>query len=137
MKKILVATQHNLTSAQIESLNGAEFVYLKDVNPDLFNKLASMNGEENLVKLTNEFINTLKVSSSVALDNYYPYDYVIMPIGSPAFNANLCVVMGMFGYFDEMGLKFLYSHSDRMVVENFDGSKTVTFQHKKWIEVRS
>lgn len=133
MRKILVATQHNLTPAQVESLDNFELVYLKDVNPDLFNKLASMNGEENLPTLCGQFIGMLLPQSNNPMNKIYPYDFVIMPIGSPAFNAHLCLTMGMFGMFEYV--HFMYSHSDRMVVENFDGSKTVTFQHKNWIEV--
>lgn len=123
--KVLVAMQHKLTDAQLSSIvdcskmdKPVDVVYLKDVDADLFASLASMKWGDDLNALAKRLHNAINDGGYLA---------VIMPIGSPAFMATFCMMKT-----DNMP-RLLFSHSDRVSVDNGDGTKTSTFVHVKWI----
>lgn len=71
-------TQHNLTPAQLAAAEQfGQVAEFRDLNPDLFGRLARMQGDEDLNELATEFgewLATLKLPITLHL-----------PIGTPAF----------------------------------------------------
>ncbi len=127
--KILVCPQHTLTDSQIADLEGMEVHYLKNVNNTLFGKLSRLNGDEDLELLSRELIGFIREG------NYY---HVMMPIGSPAFQAIFFTIYSKLHVTDNYFIpNFYFSHTDRKVVETTQPDGTVTktsiFEHKKYI----
>lgn len=125
--KILSAMQHPLTEAQESELAGNEIVLLKDVNPGLFARLANTPGEVTvLVDLAYELIDFAYGGE---------FDAVILPIGSPAFQAILAIAWAP----RASRPAFLFAHSARNCVEETqpDGSvkKTSAFRHQFFIHL--
>lgn len=122
---VLVALVHNLTPAQIEELSKLGKVeLLKDVKPGLFDQLSNCPGvASELEILASNFL--------AVTDNYR---HVVLPIGSPAFNAILNVMGG-----ENFKNKCLYAHSERKSVEkiNEDGTvqKQTIFEHQYFFNI--
>jgi hypothetical protein len=132
MKKTLVLMQHSLTDDQMNDFErhygDSVFNPISDVDRELFESLKSMDAQTNINTLVIQVIQLIEL-----------YDYVIMPIGSPYFNACLFASLGeMMGAGHNMKNcpMVLFSHSDRHVANNADGTKTVSFKHVKWLELQ-
>lgn len=71
-------TQHTLTPAQIAAAEQfGQVVEFRDLNPDLFGRLAQMQGDEDLHELANEFVEWLITLELPII--------LHLPIGTPAF----------------------------------------------------
>ena len=133
MKKVLVCFQHALTTEQSVSLGSyGEVSHLRDVDPDLFARLCNTPGEtERLRSLAHEL-------HYVAIGDMLNYDYVVLPIGSPAFMfmfSGVCKTLG--GMMPEPVYLFAHSVRDSVDEPQADGSivKRSIFRHEKWIEM--
>ena len=126
--KILVAMQHALSEEQttqiVECTRGThpfEVEYLKEINPSLFERLSSLDGSEVLSVLANNLVRLLHGGDYIG---------VILPIGSPAFMAEFVTV----AHTEWTSVPaMVFAHSDRISVDNGDGTKTTKFVHKGWI----
>lgn len=103
---------------------GANYILLKDVNPELFQKLInSPDNRDELEKLAEKLI------VFAEKNNYEIYQ----PAGSPAFQ----FVLGYLSYPTQ--IKFNYAHTERESedVPQEDGTikKISIFRHKKFIEL--
>ena len=119
-KVFLNCTAHNLTAAQKEKAKERfqvdKFINLKEINPELFNKLSSMKLEDDVEDLCYklfEFINNYT--------HFYNIVYVHMPCGSPYFMAYF-----FYDFLNRVNfngtVKFIFSFSERKVVEkNING----------------
>jgi len=132
MNRTLVLIQHELTNDQMddfERLYGdSVFNPISDVDRELFESLKSMNADSDIKGLVHRVKRHMD-----------SYDFVIMPIGSPYFNAMLFIHLGMMkgtSHDMEKSPKVLFSHSDSVSVDNADGTKTVSFKHVKWLELQ-
>lgn len=118
MKEILNCTNHSLTDEQkshLLDLGYNKVSSLKEQDPELFNILANLKGNENL-----------KLLALNLLDKGRDYT-LLFPIGSPLFGVCL-------GFYlrDTVGIKILFSHSLRVSVEKQINDKVIkqnTFQH--------
>jgi hypothetical protein len=126
--KLLVAMQHALTDEQMKQIESCdrlgapiEVEYLKNVDTELFDKLSSLTGSEDLYRLAKELHNTIIKGGFVG---------AVLPIGSPAFMAEF-VCVGYTDYSKQPAM--IFAHSDRISVDNGDGTKTTKFIHKGWI----
>lgn len=126
MEKILVCLQHLLTQDQLDSLKGFDVVYLKDVNPDLFAKVANTPATAvELKKLAQEYSQYVMVN----------YGKAIVPIGSPAFQFLVAQEFANQGT-----VELWFAHSERSSVDETqpDGSvvKRAVFRHVDWIKIQ-
>ena len=127
MKNFLNATQHVLTAEQKAavaslSMESVSIQELKDVDSDLFSRLANISADASLPELADALIAVME-----------QFDAVHLPIGSPAFQfvlARKCA---------SLSTTLLFSHSVRQVVEEPqpDGSvvKKTVFKFEKFITV--
>jgi len=130
--KVLNCTQHTLSKEQLNELREVygieDFANLSEVYPELFKKLANMNGDEDLIDLATKFLNETEDT-----------DFYVLPIGTPAFMFALGRISMEFGEDRWIQSPFLFSFSERIVseVKNEDGSvsKTSIFKHKKFLQV--
>ena len=124
MKKLINTTQHNVSEDQLREIyniyGNVEVVSLKDVNPSLFSKVGAITADSNVIKLCNELEEFLN-----------DFDLAVMPIGSPYFMARFFYSVGVYGD-PAKRPTFLFSLSERVVRENTDGTKTVSFKHLQW-----
>lgn len=141
--KLLNATQHNLTLEQVrharlychENTELLLILSLADVDPDLFNTLQNITEDGELKKLA---LRLLRVVNQ--------FDYVHLPIGSPAFMwifAQVCAEYYDSGdgvWHQPLQAKILFSYSKRdSVDEKFpDGTvkKRQIFKFEKFVEVQ-
>jgi hypothetical protein len=133
MKRFLIAIQHVLSDSQIAELtNGTsnvEFVLLKEVNPELFTRVANCPSDiTEIHKLANDFL--------LYIDKY---EAVVLPIGSPIFMMDLGIKTGIKCHATDgewSGPDMYFSHTDRVSVDEpqADGSmlKKSVFQHVKF-----
>jgi len=132
MRKLtfLWACQHNPTQEQLDQLNKfGQVVYLKDVNPDVFNKLSNLDGNEFLPSVAKSLL-------KVAKDDNGDFDKVlVMPIGSPAFLMAFGMLISEYREANQPSV--ILAHSSRESVDNPDGTKTSRFVHKGWIAPNS
>lgn len=128
--KILKCLNHALTADQVESLlelvdnvnEDVEIVLLEDIDKNLFDKIK--NSPDN--------IQDLNILAEELYGVVHEYDFVILPIGSPAFMFRFARILGMYG----TTCTFLFSHSERESVEvetNGVVEKKSVFKHKKWL----
>lgn len=125
--KVLWTLNHNMTENQLTDLkslfDGSVAVYvLKDINSDLALQLAN----------TPDDIQVLRVLANALLTTAKDYDFIVMPVGSPAFQDVFHSINANYG------IPRLYSHSVRKSVDNTNADGTVTktsvFQHVSWIK---
>lgn len=126
-KEILWVLQHTPTPAQIQELGNGSITMLSEIEPKLYTALANSPSEYNeLCKLADQLYQVCQ-----------RYDTVVLPIGSPAFNfifASSYNTLGeslMAGYHRNFVCAF--AHSKRVSQDNPDGTKTVRFNHEKFI----
>ncbi|PJF33910.1 MAG: hypothetical protein CUN57_00915 [Phototrophicales bacterium] len=129
MAIILNTTQHKLPAKFVEKVDtdGVSFVMeLRDVDPELFDRLSNCPFDRGLLaKLADDFIRLLCE---------YPYQdgyVVVFPIGSPAFNAILWTRIACTPSMSDVSINFL--HSRRIVSDDGNGKKIVTFKYDGYI----
>lgn len=134
---ILNTMQHQLTEIQLTELGNEGIIHLKDVDNDLFSRLANTPANEVEIQDLAQRLNKLIVKEG--------YSKVILPIGSPAFAFAFARWIGWSeGY--ETGVDafqkrykgvFLFAHSERESVEEKlpDGSvkKNMVFKHVRFL----
>ena len=127
-KKVLWLPQHTPTPEQLKELEERGTIeYLKEISPKLFGKLA--NSPSSLKELSD-----LADELYTLCQKYYT---VVLPIGSPAFNflfASMYNTLGeakMAGYHRNFVCAF--AHTERLSVDNPDGTKTIKFKYEKFI----
>lgn len=121
-KKKVWCSAHTPTKEQLVELK--DFVFLKDINPGLFNRMIqSPSDPAELMELAFHLIRWAQENQITCL---------VQPAGSPAF---LFALGGM----REDYLQVLFAHSERVSVDTpqEDGSvlKTSVFKHIRWIEM--
>ncbi len=124
--KALVCLAHTLVPAQEAELKGKfkveKIEYLKDVSGSLFQKLTNCQPETTWLKDTAKEL--FRLCSK--------YDYIILPIGSPAF-------MWVFATEAVGAISALFAHSVRKSFDVVKGDGTVekksVFEHVKFIEL--
>jgi hypothetical protein len=126
-------TQHNLNEDQIKVLGNETNIFnLKEINHELFSKLAnSPDNKKDMITLANEFIDYMVYMQKNRWRNVTFH----LPIGSPAFQYILSGIIHHYNSINELQLRVDFSHTDRISVDNTDGTKTNKFEFKHFIEV--
>lgn len=133
MKKYLWASPHKPTQDIVASLDG-DIVFLKDVNPALYNRLIdSPTDTMDLLHLAQDLFR---------FANPIIYDAVLQPAGSPAFQfclGALSCELANDQFNGSFPVAVWYAHSDRVSVDvpQDDGTvvKTSVFKFKTWVKV--
>jgi len=122
---------HVLMESQINELKEKfqvnEIIELDKRSPELFEKLSSLNGDENLQELVEHLLSIIS-----------QFDYAILPIGSPVFMFKLASEYSFQRYDSEIQTKILFAHSERKVIETIENNivtKKSIFCHKKFIKI--
>lgn len=124
--KVLWTLNHNMTDDQLSDLNSlfddsVTVDVLKNINSNLAIELANTPGD----------INLLRILANALLTTGKDYDFIVMPVGSPAFQDVFHSVNANYG------IPRLYSHSVRQSVDNTNADGTITktsvFKHMSWI----
>jgi len=138
-KTFVNCTQHALGADQLALLAGcAEVVDLREVNPELFDRLANTPSDEDECQdLAAEFVqyfwdlgqkNSVRQSGGLILH---------LPIGSPYFQALVAMAFGnemVQMLVEELGIEVWMSHSQRVASEK-DGIKTSIFKFEKFLKM--
>jgi hypothetical protein len=129
MTTLINCTQHKLNSEQISQFESV--VELKDIAPELFDRLSNSPSQpERIKELAYDFISWMndKVSNT---DNTILFH---LPIGSPAFMYELGRAEIQFRYEEDTNpIPTCFSHSERVMTDNQDGSKLVKFLFSHFI----
>lgn len=132
-KSVLVCMQHALSSEQVADLAFAESVsHLREVNPDLFAKLANIP-----VDIAPR---DLRMLAHKLCDVMWTYKQVILPIGSPEFQATLLHVATLrASHVQESIPALVFARSERVSIDEQQEDGTVlkksVFKHAGWGEV--
>ena len=120
--KIIKLVNHELTSEQLDDLKCFEVVELPESWREILSQTPDNAGDINKV-----------VSALVTKINSHGAEFVLSPVGSPAFAAALSIAL------EKEGIVQIFSHSVREFKEirNADGSiaKTNVFRHIKYINM--
>ncbi len=110
-------TQHKLIDEQIkvikEDLKCNDILELRDLNPELFNKLANTPMEKGV--LASLAIDLLDLIIQVAEENPNREVYAHFPIGSPAFQYVFTIIFHTLNI--PTNLHLVFSHSNRIANE--------------------
>ncbi len=110
-------TQHTLTPEQQEAaqeeLKCSEIIQLRDLNPELYNKLANTPMEKGV--LASLAIDLLDLIIQVAEENSNREVYIHFPIGSPAFQYVFTIIFHTLNI--PTNLHLVFSHSNRIANE--------------------